>query len=41
MMEEIIFKPERHEYAYTFGGAAPIRTGETRQRHAPVVRGCL
>jgi acetamidase/formamidase len=25
MMEEIIFKPERHEYAYTFGGAAPIR----------------
>lgn len=26
MMEEIIFKPERHEYAYTFGGAAPIRT---------------
>ena len=26
MMEEIIFRPERHEYAYTFGGAAPIRT---------------
>lgn len=26
MMEEIVFRPERHEYAYTFGGAAPIRT---------------
>ncbi len=24
-MEEIIFRPERHEYVYTFGGAEPIR----------------
>jgi len=24
-VEEIIFRPERHEYVYTFGGAQPVR----------------
>jgi acetamidase/formamidase len=26
MMEEITFRPERHQYAYTFGGVKPIQT---------------